>query len=64
MLGPLYFYVIGDHYWGIRGSTILPGYPKPLSDFGFPPSVTRVDAAVYVSITGRTLLFVGNKYWR
>ncbi|XP_044078702.1 matrix metallopeptidase 30 [Siniperca chuatsi] len=53
----------GDHYWGIRGNTVLPGYPKPLSEFGFPPSVTKVDAAVHVSFTGRTLLFVGNKYW-
>ncbi|XP_070700184.1 matrix metallopeptidase 30 [Pempheris klunzingeri] len=53
----------GDHYWGIRGNTVLPGYPKPLSDFGFPPSVTSVDAAVHVSFVSRTLLFVGNKYW-
>ncbi|XP_070772985.1 matrix metallopeptidase 30 [Enoplosus armatus] len=53
----------GDHYWGISGNTVLPGYPKPLSDFGFPASVTKVDAAVHVSFTGRTLFFVRNKYW-
>ncbi|XP_031727456.1 matrix metallopeptidase 30 [Anarrhichthys ocellatus] len=53
----------GDHYWRIRGNAVLPGYPKPLSDFGLPPSVTKVDAAVYVSVTGRTLLFVQNRYW-
>ncbi|XP_040906699.1 matrix metallopeptidase 30 [Toxotes jaculatrix] len=53
----------GNRYWGIRGNTVLSGYPKPLSDFGFPPSVTRVDAAVHVSLTSRTLLFVKNKYW-
>ncbi|KAM3601372.1 uncharacterized protein V6R79_011661 [Siganus canaliculatus] len=53
----------GDHYWGIRGTTVLPGYPKPLSDFGFPASVTQVDAAVHVSFMSRTLLFVGNRYW-
>uniref|UniRef100_A0A667XMD3 Matrix metallopeptidase 30 n=1 Tax=Myripristis murdjan TaxID=586833 RepID=A0A667XMD3_9TELE len=40
-----------DHYWGVRGNTVLPGYPKPLSDLGFPPSVTKVDAAVYVTFT-------------
>ncbi|XP_035522453.1 macrophage metalloelastase-like [Morone saxatilis] len=57
------FFFEGDHYWGIRGRTVLPGYPKPLSDFGFPPSVTKVDAAVHVSFIGRTLLFVRNKYW-
>uniref|UniRef100_A0A8C9YZ78 Matrix metallopeptidase 30 n=1 Tax=Sander lucioperca TaxID=283035 RepID=A0A8C9YZ78_SANLU len=53
----------GNHYWGIRGNTVLPGYPKPLSDFGFPPSVTKVDAAVHVSITSKTLLFVNDRYW-
>lgn len=53
----------GNHYWGIRGNTVLPGYPKPISDFGFPRSVTRVDAAVYVSVIGRTLFFVDNRYW-
>ncbi|KAM8741135.1 matrix metallopeptidase 30 [Acanthopagrus schlegelii] len=53
----------GDHYWGIRGNTVLPGYPKPLSDFGLPSSVTKVDAAVYVAFIGRTLIFVRNKYW-
>ncbi|XP_023273498.1 collagenase 3-like [Seriola lalandi dorsalis] len=53
----------GDHYWKIVGNTLLPGYPKPLTDFGFPPSVTKVDSAVHVSFTGRTLLFVSNKYW-
>uniref|UniRef100_A0A7N6A606 Peptidase metallopeptidase domain-containing protein n=1 Tax=Anabas testudineus TaxID=64144 RepID=A0A7N6A606_ANATE len=53
----------GAHYWAIRGNTILPGSPKPLTDFGLPQSVTKVDAAVHVSFTSRTLLFVNNKYW-
>uniref|UniRef100_A0A667XBH1 Matrix metallopeptidase 30 n=1 Tax=Myripristis murdjan TaxID=586833 RepID=A0A667XBH1_9TELE len=46
-----------------QGNTVLPGYPKPLSDLGFPPSVTKVDAAVYVTFTGRTLLFERHRYW-
>lgn len=53
----------GNRYWRIRGNTVLPGYPKPLRDFGFPTSVTKVDAAVHVSFTSRTLLFAGNQYW-
>ncbi|XP_071754407.2 matrix metallopeptidase 30 [Centroberyx gerrardi] len=57
------FFFEGDHYWGIRGNTVVPGYPKPLSDFGLPPSVTKVDAAIHISFTGRTLLFVKTKYW-
>ncbi|XP_069003184.1 collagenase 3-like [Embiotoca jacksoni] len=53
----------GDHYWKIRGNIVLPGYPKPLTDIGLPASVTKVDAAVHVSFTSRTLLFVNNKFW-
>ncbi|XP_053187113.1 uncharacterized protein LOC128370954 [Scomber japonicus] len=54
----------GDHYWKVRGKTVLPGYPKPLTDFGFSRSVTKVDAAVHVPFKSRTLLFVGSRYWR
>ncbi|CAL8364264.1 unnamed protein product [Lota lota] len=53
----------GDHYWGIRGESLLRGYPKPLTKFGFPSSVTKIDAAVHVTRTGRTLFFVKQKYW-
>uniref|UniRef100_A0A3Q1CDR7 Peptidase metallopeptidase domain-containing protein n=1 Tax=Amphiprion ocellaris TaxID=80972 RepID=A0A3Q1CDR7_AMPOC len=53
----------GNQYWATRGNTVLPGYPKPLSDFGFPPSVTKVDAAVHVPFISRTLFFVDYKYW-
>ena len=60
----LSFHAIGNHYWGIRGNTVLPGYPKPLRELGFPLDVTKVDAAVNVMFTGRTLFFVQNKYWR
>ncbi|XP_077355407.1 macrophage metalloelastase-like [Festucalex cinctus] len=53
----------GDHYWQVKRNTVLPGFPKPLSDFGLPSSVTKVDAAVHVPFVGRTLFFVKNKYW-
>lgn len=53
----------GNHYWGFRGKSPLAGYPKPLQDLGFPSSVTKVDAAVHVSFTSRTLFFVDNKVW-
>ncbi|XP_046876234.1 matrix metallopeptidase 30 [Hypomesus transpacificus] len=57
------YFFEGDHYWGIRGNTVLPGYPKSLSNFGFPSSVKKIDAAVHVSYTGKTLLFVDSRYW-
>ncbi|XP_056592049.1 matrix metallopeptidase 30 [Triplophysa dalaica] len=53
----------GEKYWAVRGSTILPGYPKPISKLGFPSYVKEIDAAVYVASISRTLFFVGNKYW-
>ncbi|XP_057675996.1 macrophage metalloelastase-like [Corythoichthys intestinalis] len=53
----------GDRYWQVRRNTVLPGFPKPISDFGLPSSVTKIDAAVHVPFVGRTLLFANNKYW-
>uniref|UniRef100_A0A3Q3IMT4 Peptidase metallopeptidase domain-containing protein n=1 Tax=Monopterus albus TaxID=43700 RepID=A0A3Q3IMT4_MONAL len=59
------YLLTGNHYWriSISRNTVLPGYPKPLSDFGLPPSVIKVDAAVYEPFTSKTLLFVNDKYW-
>ncbi|XP_061902656.1 uncharacterized protein LOC133649954 [Entelurus aequoreus] len=53
----------GNRYWQVRRNSVLPGFPKPISDLGFPSSVTKVDAAVHVTFLGRTLFFVNNKYW-
>ncbi|KAL7848371.1 hypothetical protein AOLI_G00230890 [Acnodon oligacanthus] len=60
--GISYFFK-GQQYWGVKGVVSLPGYPKPISQFGFPSSVTKIDAAVYVESTGRTLFFAGSNYW-
>uniref|UniRef100_A0A8C1IDJ4 Uncharacterized protein n=1 Tax=Cyprinus carpio TaxID=7962 RepID=A0A8C1IDJ4_CYPCA len=40
-----------------------PGYPKPLSSFGLPESVAKVDAAVHDKNSGKTLFFV-NRYYK
>ncbi|NP_001035381.1 matrix metallopeptidase 30 precursor [Danio rerio] len=53
----------GQQFWAVKGNTILSGYPKPISTYGFPSSVNKIDAAVHVKSTGRTLFFVGSKYW-
>ncbi|XP_016431875.1 matrix metallopeptidase 30 [Sinocyclocheilus rhinocerous] len=53
----------GQQYWAVKGRTTLPGYPKPITKFGFPTYVRKIDAAVYVKSTGHTLFFVGTKYW-
>ncbi|KAM9780876.1 matrix metalloproteinase-20-like [Syngnathus typhle] len=54
----------GNRYWKVlRNKWLLPGYPKPLTDFGLPAFVTKVDAAVHIPFVGRTLFFVNNKYY-
>ncbi|KAG7516007.1 macrophage metalloelastase-like [Solea senegalensis] len=54
----------GDHYWRISGNAVLAGYPKPLRDFGFPPCVKKIDAAVHEPFTDKTLFFVKREIWR
>uniref|UniRef100_A0A665UQP8 Peptidase metallopeptidase domain-containing protein n=1 Tax=Echeneis naucrates TaxID=173247 RepID=A0A665UQP8_ECHNA len=52
-------------YWGLRAyrKTIRAGYPKSLTNLGLPSSVNKVDAAVYVPTTRKTLIFVNRQYW-
>uniref|UniRef100_A0A3B4A0V6 Peptidase metallopeptidase domain-containing protein n=1 Tax=Periophthalmus magnuspinnatus TaxID=409849 RepID=A0A3B4A0V6_9GOBI len=44
-------------------NTVQPGYPKPLRNLGLPVHVRKVDAAVYLSFSSKTLFFVNNMYW-
>ncbi|XP_065121468.1 stromelysin-2-like [Paramisgurnus dabryanus] len=53
----------GQQYWVVKGSEVYPGYPQPISNFGFPSYVKKIDAAVYVASTDETLFFVGSNYW-
>ncbi|KAJ8257149.1 hypothetical protein COCON_G00193010 [Conger conger] len=53
----------GDQYWGVKGYRTQAGYPKPISTFGFPSSVKKIDSAVHVSMTRRTLFFVNSQYY-
>lgn len=53
----------GKRYWKIRRQTIQSGYPKPLRNLGLPSYVSRVDAAVYLTYSSKTLFFVNNVYW-
>uniref|UniRef100_A0A674EKL4 Matrix metallopeptidase 20b (enamelysin) n=1 Tax=Salmo trutta TaxID=8032 RepID=A0A674EKL4_SALTR len=49
-------------YWTVKGS-IVKGKPKPISNFGFPPWVQEIDAAVHIVKTGRTLFFIHDIYY-
>ncbi|XP_067288579.1 collagenase 3-like [Pseudorasbora parva] len=47
----------GKQVWAFNGNSVEPGYPKPLSSFGLPPSVAKVSAAIHDKTSGKTLLF-------
>ncbi|XP_058645626.1 collagenase 3-like [Onychostoma macrolepis] len=58
------FFFKGKQVWAFNGQNLDPGYPKPLSSFGLPASVTKVDAAVHNKNSGKTLLFFDKYYYR
>ncbi|XP_043548604.1 collagenase 3-like [Chiloscyllium plagiosum] len=52
-----------NKYWAINGYDIMPGYPKYIYRFGIPKSVRKIDAAVHIAGTSKTLFFAGDQYW-
>lgn len=50
--------------WALNGYDIVDGYPKYINELGLPRTIKKVDAAVHISDTGKTLLFTDEKYWR
>ncbi|XP_043928494.1 stromelysin-1-like [Protopterus annectens] len=54
----------GSNYWLLKGFTVAAGYPKSIYNLGFPASVKKIDAAVYIKERTKILFFVGKKYYR
>lgn len=59
-----YFVFSGKKVWALNGYDIVEDFPKKIYEIGFPKEMKRIDAAVHVKDTGKTLFFTGNKYWR
>ncbi|XP_076832961.1 collagenase 3 [Brachyhypopomus gauderio] len=53
----------GIKMWALNGYTLVEGYPKYIHKLGLPKSVRKIDAAVYIRDTGKTLLFTEEEYW-
>ncbi|XP_020486859.2 collagenase 3 [Labrus bergylta] len=53
----------GRRVWAFSGYDIVPGFPKSISSYGLDESVQKVNAALYDAATGKTLFFVGSKYY-
>ena len=52
----------GNQYWALSGYDIQQGYPKDISNYGFPSNVRAIDAAV--SYRTKTYFFVNDQFWR
>ncbi|XP_043928523.1 collagenase 3-like [Protopterus annectens] len=53
----------GTRYWLIRGQSLLQGFPQTIRHLGFPKGVKKIDAALYLENTKKTLFFIENSYW-
>ncbi|KAM3869117.1 collagenase 3 [Diretmus argenteus] len=53
----------GSEYWGIRQLNLLEGFPRNISDLGFPPRVKSVDAALHFRNAQLTVFFTGHECW-
>ncbi|XP_036393017.1 collagenase 3-like [Megalops cyprinoides] len=53
----------GIRMWALNGYTLDEDYPKYIHKLGLPKSVRKVDAAVYIPSSGKTLLFTKKTYW-
>nr|XP_051683175.1 neutrophil collagenase [Oryctolagus cuniculus] len=58
----LVFLFKGRQYWALNGYEIQRGYPRDISNYGFPSSVQAIDAAV--SYRRKTYFFVNSQFWR
>uniref|UniRef100_A0A663EIY3 Collagenase 3 n=1 Tax=Aquila chrysaetos chrysaetos TaxID=223781 RepID=A0A663EIY3_AQUCH len=59
----LVFVFKGKKVWALNGYDIVEDFPKKIYEMGFPKEIKRIDAAVHIKDTGKTLFFTGNKYW-
>lgn len=61
---PLLCVSTGIRMWALNGYNLVDGYPKYIHKLGFPKTVRKVDAAVHIGETGKTLFFTDEDYWR
>ncbi|XP_075330584.1 collagenase 3 [Odontesthes bonariensis] len=53
----------GIRMWALNGYNLVDGYPKYIHKLGLPKTVRKIDAAVHIKDTGKTLLFTEEDYW-
>ncbi|CAJ1065833.1 collagenase 3 [Xyrichtys novacula] len=53
----------GIRMWALNGYNLVDGYPKYIHKLGLPKKIRKIDAAVHIGDTGKTLLFTDEDYW-
>ncbi|XP_044140532.1 stromelysin-1-like [Bufo gargarizans] len=53
----------GRHFWITRGFSMVLDYPQDITQFGFPSSVKKIDAALFLKEERKAIFFVRDKYW-
>ncbi|CAL8360904.1 unnamed protein product [Merluccius merluccius] len=57
------FIFSGNKMWALSGYDLVEGYPQYIHKLGLPKTVRKIDAAVHIADTGKTLLFADKQYW-
>ncbi|KAL7870053.1 hypothetical protein AOLI_G00140410 [Acnodon oligacanthus] len=61
-------FFIGSNYWIFKDTRVLPGYPRPLSEWRMRTQsgkqVDQVQSAFVWAHNGKTYLFSGGEFWR
>ncbi|XP_037605335.1 collagenase 3-like [Sebastes umbrosus] len=54
----------GHQYWALRRLKLEEGYPRNISDLGFPSRIKSIDAALHFRNDHYTVFFTGHECWR
>ncbi|ENN71228.1 hypothetical protein YQE_12156, partial [Dendroctonus ponderosae] len=61
--GNIVFFV-DDKFYLFSGVSLVPGYPKPLTELGLPNNLKKIDGAMVWGHNGNTYFFSGKDYWK
>ncbi|XP_063751407.1 collagenase 3 [Eleginops maclovinus] len=54
----------GHQYWVMKQLKLEEGFPRNISDLGFPSRIKSVDAALHFRLGSYTIFFTGHECWR